>query len=122
MSHLQQEIAEIYRRHFPHATSLVAPKLRMEEKLRELQAAQYEDKLLQMVSYLGQGRAETLSVKIKKLDYQPGRLTVDLIAKTSEDVSRLINFLTKQGLQVNQQNASLVDEGMSASIVIEANH
>ena len=32
---LDQKITDVYKRHFPHANNVVAPKLRMQEKLRE---------------------------------------------------------------------------------------
>lgn len=116
---LNQGIEEIYHRHFPQASSVVAPKLRLEEKLKQLNAQKGENHLLTLLSSIGKGMEEVSSVKLKSFDFQNNQLTLELTASSSEDFSTFSNFLQKQGLNVKQQNANLVGSNMTAALIIE---
>lgn len=118
-SDLQQQIAQLYRQHFPQGKSMVAPKIRMEDKLHTLQGAMGENKLLLLLGYVGKGISQASGIQLKRFDFQNGQLTVELNAATSKDFSSLNSFLMQQGLQVKQQNAVLSGERVNATLQIE---
>ena len=117
---VNQNIAGIYRRYFPQATSIVAPKLRLQEKWQQLSASAGEDQSLQQLGFLGKALAKAPGVKIKRFDYQRGESTIELTAASSDDFSAFTDFLAAEGVQVKQQNANLVEGRISATIQISA--
>lgn len=118
LNHVDLQIAEIYKHNFPQASSVVAPKLRIEEKLQKLTAHSGANKLLFLLGFLGKAMLETPSIHLNRLDYQNNQLILELSA-SSEDFSKFTEFLTHQGLHVNQQNASLSGARMNATIIVE---
>ena len=116
---IKDQVNAIYRKNFPQATSVTAPKIRMEEKLRKLNTKINENRLLMLMGYVGKGLSETKNVKLKRLDYQGSQLTLELTATTSDDLSNFTDFLTQQGLRVNQQNATLLGTRVNATLQIE---
>ena len=116
---LQQQISQLYRQHFPQGKTMVAPKLRMEDKLHKLQDQMGENRLLLLLGYIGKGLSGSASVNLKRFDFQNGQLTVELSAADSANFSAFNAFLTQQGLQVKQQNAVLSGERVNATLQIE---
>jgi general secretion pathway protein L len=118
LNDIDLQIARIYKHNFPQSSSIVAPKLRIEEKLQKLSAHSGENKLLFFLSFLGKAMLETPSIHLNRLDYQNNQLILQLTA-SSEDFSKFTEFLTRQGLRVNQQNVSLLGATMNATIIVE---
>lgn len=116
---INSQIEDIYKRNFPQSSSIVAPKLRLGEKLQTLTSQATDNKLLQWIDYLGKGVAETPGIELKRLDFQNNQLSLDLIASSSDDFTRFTEFLKRQGLRVKQQNANLTGEHISAVVVID---
>lgn len=116
---IDAQIAQIYKRNFPQSSSIVAPKLRMQEKLQKLDAEIGQNRLLLLLGYVGQGMQTTSSIKLKRLDFQNNQLTLDLLAGNSDDFSAFTNYLTQQGLNVKQENANLVGSRVNATIAID---
>lgn len=119
VNNINTQITEIYKRNFPQASSVVAPKLRMEEKLQRLTSESGESRLLMLVGYIGKGMMETPSINLKRLDFQNNQVTLDLIAGNSEDLSKFSEFLTREGLNVKQQSANLTGVRVNAIITVE---
>lgn len=119
VSQLNSQMLAIYQRQFPQATSVSAPKLRMEEKLHKLSAQVGENRLLLLLGYVGKAMGATNGVKLKRLDYQNNVLTLDLSATTSEDFATFTDFLAGKGLAVKQQNANLSGTRVNATLQVE---
>lgn len=119
VSSIDKEITQIYKRNFPQSSSMVAPKLRMEEKLQKLTAAIGQNRLFLLMGYLGKGMKKATSVKLKRADFQNNLLTVELTAATSEEFSEFSDLLLQQGLNVKQQNANLAGAKVNATLQIE---
>lgn len=114
---IEEEITAIYKRHFPHSTSLVAPKQRMEERMRKLSSNAGQNRALILMSEVG--KALSPAIKLKRLDYQNNQLTLTLTAGSSEVLSVFTEQLQKQGLMVQQQNANLAGGVVSATLQVE---
>jgi general secretion pathway protein L len=119
LNNIDHKIEEIYKRHFPHATSIVAPEMRLEEKRRGSVAQGGDNQPLVLLSEVGKGIRATPGVQLKRLDYQANQLTLDLTAASSEEFAQFTEFLVSQGLRVKQQSANLVGARINATIVIE---
>lgn len=117
---IDQEIAQIYKRQFPQAKNVVAPKMRMEEKLQKVSASRGESRLLSLLSYVGKGMMATPNVKLKRFDFQNGLLALELMAASSDDFSAFTSYLSDQGLVVKQKNATLAGERINATLEIES--
>lgn len=118
-NNLDTQIAQIYKRNFPQASSIVSPKLRMEEKLKKLGAGMGQNRLLLLLGYVGKGMEKALSVKLTRIDFQNNQLNLQLTAANSEEFSLFSDFLAQQGLRVKQQNANLKGSRINASLLIE---
>lgn len=116
---IDNDITQIYKHNFPQSTSVVAPKLRMEEKLRKLSAQIGENRFLLLLGNLGQAMTDAKNIQLKRVDYQSSQLTLEMTAASSEDFTAFTNALMQQGLDVKQQNANLVGARVNATLLIE---
>lgn len=113
-------IEEIYKRYFPQATNMTAPKLRMEGKLQGYTAYANEGKWLMLIATLGKGMTETRGINLNRLDLQQDKLTLQLSATSADDFAKLTDYLTQQGLSVKQQSVNLAAESrVNAVITVE---
>ena len=95
---IDQEIAAIYKQQFPQASSVVAPKIRMQEKLNKLETQLIsEDRLFLLLGFIGKGMQETKNIKLKRLDFQNNQVTLALTAASTDDFSAFTDFLTNKG-------------------------
>lgn len=118
-SDIEDQIAAIYKRNFPQAHDVVAPKLRMQDKLQKMSADIGEHRALLLLGYIGKALQAGKSVKLQRLDFQNNQMSLMLTAANSDDFSAFTNFLTQQGLTVKQQNATLNGERINATVAIE---
>lgn len=119
VSSLDGEIKQIYLRHFPSATSLVAPRLRMEEKLRQSTSQENEIKFFVLLHALSKALKTQAGITLKRLDYQNNQLVMQVTATSSENFAHFADALIQQGWQVKQQNANLAGENVNATIVMQ---
>ncbi len=118
VNNMETQIAQIYKRHFPQSSNIVAPKLRMEEKLQKLNTQIGENKFLLSIGLIGKGMLDTPSIKLKHLEFQNNELILELTAGSSDDIAKFTDYLTQRGLNVKQQNANLTGARISATLVI----
>jgi type II secretion system protein L len=119
VSHINEQIAEVYKRNFPQSSSIVAPKLRMQEKLQAYMGHAGESKSLILIATLGKGMNEAKGITVKRLDFQQNRMTLELSAASSQAFSRLTEFMTGHGLTVKQDSANLAGAHVNAIITVE---
>lgn len=116
---IKNQIAAIYKYHFPQASSVNAPKIRMEEKLHKLSAKIGENRLLFLLGQVGKAFVDSGGIKLKRMEYQGNQLTIELTATTADDFSIFTESLSKRGLQVRQQNATLAGLKINATLQVE---
>ncbi len=114
---IELQIAQIYKRHFPQASSIIEPRLRMQEKLQKQNDG--GDRCLLLISQVGQGLSLAKNVRLKRLDFQNDQLTLELTADTSEDFSAFTDYLSQQGLTIKQQSANLAGSHINATVEVE---
>lgn len=119
VNNISEQIAEVYKRNFPQSSSIVAPKLRMQEKLQAYMGHAGESKSLILMGTLGRAMNEAKGITIKRLDFQQNRMTLELSAASSQAFSRLTDFMTSHGLTVKQDSANLAGTHVNAIITVE---
>lgn len=116
---IDEQIEQIYRHHFPHSAHVIAPMLRMQEKLQQLNGQTGQNRLLILMAKVGQGLHEHAGIKLKRLDFQNNQLTLDLKAASSDDFSSFTDAVSRQGVSVKQQNATLDGAHINATLLLE---
>lgn len=116
---IDEQIAVIYKKHFPESRSVIAPRIRVEEKLNKLNAQIGANKAFALLAAIGSGMSATPSIVLKRLDFQNNQMSLELTAANSDDFSVFADYLTQQGLTVKQQNADLNGAHVNATLVIE---
>lgn len=116
---LDQEIGTIYKKYFPEAKAIIAPKLRLEEKLHTLSAKEKENRLFILLGRVSESMFDAKNIKIKRMDFQNNQLILALQAPSSDEFSYFIGALEHQGLKVKQQNTDLSGTALAASLLIE---
>lgn len=115
---IDNQIADIYKANFPQATSVIDPKIRMQDKLQKMKEQIGENRFLLLLGYIAKGLSEKPGIQLNRIDFQNNQLTLDIIATTSDNVAFFSNFLIQQGLNVKQENAKLVPAGINATLVV----
>ena len=116
---IKSQIAVIYKKQFPNSSSIVAPKERMQQKLNKLSSGISDNHLLTMMANIGTGLSQASGVILKRMDFQNNVMTLEISAGSSGVFSDFTDALTRQGLQVKQQNANLSGAHVSATLEIE---
>lgn len=119
MNGINTNIEQIYKRYFPNATSVVAPRVRMQEKLQTYNSYASEGKWLMLIGYLGKGMGESHGINLIRLDLQNNKLMLELTAASPEEFSTLTEYLNQQGLKVKQESANLSGSRVNATITVE---
>ncbi len=113
------QIKQIYQQHFPQAKSIVAPKMRLQEKLQKEQTQAGANRFLLLLGYIADALTKTNNIQLKRFDFQNNQLTLEVMATSSDDFSAFTQFLTQQGLAIRQQNVAVMGAQVNASLTIE---
>lgn len=114
----EQLIEKIYKRNFPQASSVVAPKLRMEEKLKKLSASANKNNFLTLLGITGNILSKTTDIKLLGLEYRSNQLTLNVTAPTFEKLDAFMQAFTHEHLTVKQQNAGIAGAAVKANLLI----
>jgi general secretion pathway protein L len=115
---LETAISTIYKHNFPAATSVVAPKSRMTDKLNNLTNENHKNRLLAWLAYLSKSKTEVKTIKFNQLDYRNNQLTLEFKAPNFASVDALAQALTHQGLKVRQQHVAAAGTGATGALII----
>ncbi len=115
---IESAINQIYKRNFPQATSIIAPRQRMTEKLHTLSGQAGKNNFLVLIAILGKSLADAPKVHIQNLDYRDQIMTIEVKASAFENLDALTKSLTAKGLSVKQQNAATEGTEVKATILV----
>lgn len=118
---LEKNIANIYKRNFPNATSIVAPKERMIEKLNNLLNQGNKNRLLLWLAALGKSLAEVNGIQVKQIDYRNNQLSLEFSTRNADTVDELTKSLKQQGMTVKQQNVAANGSEVKGTLLITEN-
>jgi general secretion pathway protein L len=117
---IDNDIFQIYKRNFPQATSLVAPRERMQDKLKSTFAQANKNNFLALLALIGKSLSDNKEIHLQNLDFRDKQLTLDLIAGSFDSLDAFTEAMTQQGLNVKRQNAAIVGTTVKATLQISA--
>jgi general secretion pathway protein L len=118
LHHSELAINAIYKTHFPAATNIVAPRERMQEKLKKQSSHGGNNYVLGLLGIVGKSLHQAPQIQIKHLDFRENSLTLALTASSFEALDAFSQTLKQQGLIVKQQSAGMTDSGAKANLII----
>jgi general secretion pathway protein L len=116
-SALDASIDAIYKRNFPQATAVVAPKQRITDKLNNLTNQGSHNRVLAWLTYIAKSPQKN-AVHIQQIDYANNQLTLELSAPNFDGIDTFTQSLSQQGLQVKQQNIAASGAQVKGSLLI----
>lgn len=117
-SQLEASIDAIYKRNFPNATAIIAPKQRMEDKLSELSSQTGHNPMLLWLGVIGNAMKSTSGIHLKQMDYHDEQLNIEFSAESVAQLDSFSQALKSQGLNVKQQNTTVNPKNVTGSLLI----
>lgn len=115
---INHQIETVYFKNFPNAKDLLAPRERMQQKLKETTALAQKNNFLSLLANVSGVFAKNRAVHIENLTYENGIMTLQLSAATFEALDALTNDLTSKGVNSKQQNAAENGSQVKATLLI----
>ncbi len=118
---VDQAIYAIYKANFPESRSLVAPRQRMEKKLKEMEQQTNRNQFLFLLASVANEMkpGSTSSVHLLAMDFRENQLNLTISAATFDELDDLVQRLINQGLLVKQQNAVAIGSQVRATLIIQ---
>jgi len=114
----EQLINKIYQRNFPQASSVVAPRQRMEEKLKKLSTTANKNNFLSILGIIGNNLPKAKAIQLLSMDFRGNQLILSVSATTFTNLDVFTQALTHQGLNVKQQSAGIAGTAVKANLLI----
>ncbi len=115
----EQLIDTIYRHHFPQASSVVAPRERMEEKLKKLSVSAGNNQFLSMLGIVAAGSSKHKEVRLLSMDFHDNQLILSVSAENFAQLDAFTQALNHQGLNIKQQSAGAAGTAVKATLLIK---
>ena len=116
---LDMAINTIYKKNFPEATSLVAPRERMSDQLKKISEQENKNYFLLLLAISGDALKNASSVRFGALDFRDNQLNLELSAATFDDLDKFSQFFVEQGFAVKQQNAAAAGSQVKANLIVQ---
>ncbi|MDA8561620.1 type II secretion system protein GspL [Gammaproteobacteria bacterium] len=116
---LDKQINTIYNKNFPNSSSVVAPKKRMEEKLKKITSNTSNNNMLSQLSIIGESLHNSGNLKIDQLTFNGNSYSLKISTSTFKELRDFVESIRKKNLKVKQQNASINDQKITANLIIQ---
>ncbi|NNM60333.1 MAG: hypothetical protein HKM04_11040 [Legionellales bacterium] len=103
---LQTQITALYKQIYPAATSVVAPKIRIQSTLNELQANQAGNGYLGVLMLTAQVLKQLPAIQVMSLRYQDNQLVIELQANNFKSLDLALSQLNKNNLIAKQDQGA----------------
>lgn len=113
---LELVINSIYKKHFPNATSLIAPRERMESEFKKNNLQQ--NNFLQGLSLIGQSLKLIHGLELQDLQYKESEFYLTFFVASIDPVDELIKQLQQARLTAKQQSAEINKNRIKVTLVI----
>ena len=111
-------IHAIYKKHFKEATSVVAPRERMESKLKKIMNESNKNDLFNVLGFIGNSLNKTPNISLKNFDFRDNRFNLTVLSSSGTSLDEFSKNLSKQGVNVKQQSADMSGTQMKANLII----
>lgn len=121
---VDQQIATVYREFFPDAKTVVSPRFRIEQRLKQSQSGtdamlwRLLEKLPTAIFPQGIAKADN-TIRIQSIRYQAGSLIVNLACKDFKSLEAFETRLHHQGVTVRQLAASQKNKQVMATLELK---
>jgi len=116
---LGSRITALYKEVFPQATTVVAPKVRVQRQLAQLRAGVAAGGFLDLLGKAGEALQAQPNVTLQGLDFSNRQLALSLEAPSFAVLEQLSNVLQRKKLIVTQQDAQSIASGVKAKLLIK---
>jgi general secretion pathway protein L len=116
---LKDQIAALYKQVYPQATTVVAPQIRMQRTLQDLQNNQAGGGYLGLLAIAGNVLHSLSSVQINTIRYQDNKLLMELRASNFSQLDQALKLLNQAGVIASQAEGSTKDNYVTAIFTIQ---
>lgn len=116
---LQTQITAVYKQVYPQASSVVAPQIRMERTLKDLQANQTTGGFLGLLALTGQVFKQLPALQINSLHYQDNKLILEIQSNSFNVLDLAINKLNQSGVIAKQDQGETKNNQVTARFTIQ---
>lgn len=117
---LEQAINKIYFKEFPNASSVTAPRDRIEAKLRQITSQAARNAFFNLLSLVGKNLSQSPAIHLQSLEFNENQLNLSVTTDSFNKLDAFTQALTHQGLRVTQKNAAISDKQVKANLFIQA--
>ena len=114
-----QAITKIYKNYFPHSIDIIAPRMRLEEKLKKLSPNHSQSVFLYLLQVLGNELSKGKSIQLNSFNFESNQLTIMITTTTFNDLDYFIKKLQSENLKVKQLKVQDIDKTVTASLLIQ---
>ena len=118
-SKLNDAINMLYLTHFPEAQSVVAPRERMESKLKKAQEMANNNAFLVYLAHAGKYLDKMHTIQLRGLTFRDNQLTLNVTSAAFTELDVFTKKMTQDGFLAKQQNAAISGTQVKSNIVIE---
>lgn len=119
LTHNEQAITKIYKTYFPNSVDVIAPRLRLEEKLKKISVNSQQSVLLYLLEILSAQLASDQSIQLNSFNFENNQLIITLTTNSFSDLDYFIKKCQNNHLHVKQQKAQSINSTVSASLLIQ---
>lgn len=112
------EIESIYKQLYPQATSVVAPKVRIQRDLNKYTSGETKGEFLSLLYKSHQALKAVTGVKLDSLDYKRSKMTLSVASNDFKQLNELKAKLQQENLKVKQDNAKQGANHVSARFTL----
>ena len=116
---LNKEITRLYKQNFPNSTDIVAPRERLQSKLHALNAVAEGNPFLSLLGKSGNVFRTADNVTINNIIFSNRTLRLTVSSPDFSHVSKVVQQLNVQQLQVSQSNARTRGKQVTTDIIIK---
>lgn len=114
----QQQINLIYKKHFPEAKNIVAPRERLADKLKRFSSPVNQQDFLFLLSIVSAHLKKSSDIHIQQMDYHDKVLSLKVTAATFDSLDALTEGLKQQHIHVKQQSTTHAESQINATLFI----
>ncbi len=116
---VEKAIYAIYKKHFPDASALTAPRERMESLLKKVNNEENKNYFLVLLAATSQALIQAPSVHLDSLDFHDNQLNLTVSAAVFDDLDKFIQFFKDQGVTAKQENAAVSGTRVKANVLVQ---
>ncbi len=112
-------IRQIYKTYFPNSLTLIAPRMRLQEKLKKLSQDTNQSVFLYLLQLLGNELTQEKSMQLNSFHFANNQLSITLTTSSFNELDHFIKKLQSENLNVKQQKANIIDSKVNATLLIK---